>query len=93
MKTDPCPYLVKYLNGVIKKKTKAIDIFNSDKKGVIKIVIKLNPQEIWTMVRNKYVISIYHGGLHSILILIIHFFSAFKVSKTFVLSLRTSVKS
>ena len=34
MKTDPCPYLVKYLNGVIKKKTKVIDIFNSDKKGV-----------------------------------------------------------
>ena len=28
---DPCPYLVKYLTDVLKKKTKVLDIFNIEK--------------------------------------------------------------
>ena len=35
--TDPCPYLVKYSLDVFKKKTKVLDIFNTDKKCFIKI--------------------------------------------------------
>ena len=31
LKTDPCPYLVNYSLDVLKK-TKALDIFNTDKK-------------------------------------------------------------
>ena len=31
LKTDPCPYLVKYSIDVLKKKTKVLDIFNTDK--------------------------------------------------------------
>ena len=29
LKTDPCPYLVKYSLDVLKKKTKFLDIFNT----------------------------------------------------------------
>ena len=35
-KTDPCPYLDKYSLDFLKKKTKAFDNFNMDKKGLIK---------------------------------------------------------
>ena len=35
-KTDPFPYLVKYSIDVLKKKTKVLDIYNTDKKCVIK---------------------------------------------------------
>ena len=43
MKTDPCPYLVKVSPGVLKKKTKVLDMFNTDKKFVIKINVKSSP--------------------------------------------------
>ena len=36
LKTDPCPYLIKYLPDALKKKTKVLDIFNMDKKCTIK---------------------------------------------------------
>ena len=32
-----CPHFVKYLPGVLKKDTKVLDIFYTDKKGFIKI--------------------------------------------------------
>ena len=32
MKTNHCPYLVKYLFDLIKEKTKVLDTFNTDKK-------------------------------------------------------------
>ena len=32
LQTDPYPYLVKYSPDVLKKKTKVLDIFNTDKK-------------------------------------------------------------
>ena len=47
LKTDPCPYLVKYSLVVLKKKTKISDIFNTNKKYFIKNNIKSSPQEIW----------------------------------------------
>ena len=46
MKTDPCPYLVKYSLDVLKKKIKVLDIFNADKKSFIKNNIETNPQKI-----------------------------------------------
>ena len=36
LKTDPCPYLVKYSLDILKKKTKVLDIFYTDKKCFIK---------------------------------------------------------
>ena len=36
LKTDPCPYLVKYSHDVLKKKTNVLDIINTDKKYFIK---------------------------------------------------------
>ena len=39
-KTDLCPYLVKYSVDVLKKKTKVLDILNTDKKCFIKNNIK-----------------------------------------------------
>ena len=47
MKTDPCPCLVKYSLDVLKKKTKVLDIFNTDKKCLMKINIELSPPESW----------------------------------------------
>ena len=35
LKTDPCIYLVKYSVGVLKKKTKVLDILDTDKKCFI----------------------------------------------------------
>ena len=46
VKTDLCPYIVRYSPGVLKK-TKVLDIFNADKKCIMKINIESNPQEIW----------------------------------------------
>ena len=54
LKTDPCPYLVKYPLGVLQKKTKVLDIFNTDKKCFIKINIESNPPEIWIRIRFHY---------------------------------------
>ena len=31
VKTDPCPYLLKYSPDVLKKKTRVLDIFHTDK--------------------------------------------------------------
>ena len=44
LKTDPCPYLVKYAIDVLKKKTTKFDIFNTDKN--MKINIESSPPEI-----------------------------------------------
>ena len=46
-KTDPCPNLVKYSLVVLKKKTKVLDIFDTDKICFIKSNIESSPQEIW----------------------------------------------
>ena len=43
MKTDPCPYLVKYSPDVLMKNTKGVDILNVDKKCFIKIKIGSSP--------------------------------------------------
>ena len=43
---DPCLCLDKYSLDVIKKKTKVLDIFNTDKKCFIKNNIDSSPQEI-----------------------------------------------
>ena len=47
MKTDPCPFLVKYSPEVLKKKRKVLDVFYRDKKYFIKIIIESGSQEIW----------------------------------------------
>ena len=36
---DPCPYIVKYSFDILKKKTKVLDIFDTDKKCLMKINI------------------------------------------------------
>ena len=51
LKTDPCPYLVKYLLDVLKKKTKVLDILNTDEKCIKKINIESSPSEIWIRIR------------------------------------------
>ena len=51
MKTDPCPYLVKDSPDVIKKKTKVLDILNTDKKYTKKMKVESCPQEIWIRIR------------------------------------------
>ena len=47
-KTDPFPNLVKYSPGILKKKTKVLDIiiFNTDKTCFIKINVESSPREI-----------------------------------------------
>ena len=47
LKTDPCPFLVKYSLDVLKKKTKVLDISNIDKKWIMKINTESSPPEIW----------------------------------------------
>ena len=42
-KADPCPYLVNYSLDVLKKKTKVLDIVNTDKKCLIKNNIESSP--------------------------------------------------
>ena len=51
VETDPCPYLVKYLPCVLMKKTKCSDIFNADKKCLIRINIESSSCEIWIRIR------------------------------------------
>ena len=46
VKTDPCPYLVKYSPDVLKNNTKDFDIFNKDKKCFIKINVESSPHGI-----------------------------------------------
>ena len=46
VKTDHCPYLIMYSPDVLRKKTKVLDIFNTDKKYFIRINVKSSPQEI-----------------------------------------------
>ena len=48
---DPCPYLVKYSLDVLKKKTKFLEIFNTDRKCFIKRDIESNPPEKWIRIR------------------------------------------
>ena len=50
-KTNPCPYLVQYSPDVLKKKTKVLYIFDTDKKCFIKNNIESSPQEIWIRIR------------------------------------------
>ena len=51
MKTDPCPYLVKYSPDVLKKKKKVLDFFNTNKIFFIKINVESSPQEILLRIR------------------------------------------
>ena len=50
-KTHPCPYLHIYSHDVLKKKTKFLDIFNTDKNNFIKNNIEASPREIWIRIR------------------------------------------
>ena len=50
-KTDHCPYLHIYSHDVLKKKTKFLDIFNTDKNNFIKNNIEASPREIWIRIR------------------------------------------
>ena len=45
--TDPCPNLVRYLPDFLKKKTKVLDVLDTDKRCFIRINIKSRPQDIW----------------------------------------------
>ena len=47
---DPCPYLFKYSFNVLKKKTKVLDILNTAKNVVLKL-IQSSPPEIWIRIR------------------------------------------
>ena len=47
LKTDPYPNLVKYSLNVLKKITKALDFFNTDKSCFLKINVELSPLGIW----------------------------------------------
>ena len=58
LKTDPCPYLAKYSLDVLKKKTKVLVIFNTDKKCFLKINIESSPPEIWISIH-------FHNGSRS----------------------------
>jgi hypothetical protein len=48
---DPCLYFFEYSPDVLKKKTKVLDIFNTDKKCFMKINIETSPLEIWIRIR------------------------------------------
>ena len=50
-KTDHCQYLIKCSLEVLQKKTKVLDIFDTDKKYFMKINIESNPPEIWIRIR------------------------------------------
>ena len=47
MKTVPCLYFYEYSPDVLKKKSKVLDIFYTDKKCFMKINIESSPPEIW----------------------------------------------
>jgi hypothetical protein len=51
LKSDPCLYFFEYSPDVLKKKTKVLDIFNTDKKSFMKINIESIPPEIWIRIR------------------------------------------
>ena len=67
LKTDPC--LIKYSPDVLLKKTKYLDIFNVDKKYLIKINIESSPWEIWIKIRFLEIIK----GSSSLRSTLIHF--------------------
>ena len=46
-KTDPYPNLFEYSPDILKKKTKVLDIINTDKTCLIKISVESSTQEIW----------------------------------------------
>ena len=46
-KKVPYPYLVIYSPDVLKKKTKVLDISNTNKKCFVQINIESSPQETW----------------------------------------------
>ena len=58
LKTDPCPYLIKYSLDVLKKKTKVLDILNTNKKCLIQINIESSSSEIWSMFSQQIQIPI-----------------------------------
>jgi hypothetical protein len=49
--TDPCLYLFDYSPEVLRKKTKVLDFFNTDKKCFLNINIESSPPEIWIRIR------------------------------------------
>ena len=49
--TDPCLYFFEFSPDVLKKKTKVLDIFNTDKKCFIRINIESSPPKIWIRIR------------------------------------------
>ena len=51
VKTDPCLYFFEYSPDVLKKKKNVLDIFNTYKKGFMKINIETSPPEIWIRIR------------------------------------------
>ena len=51
LKNRSLSYLVKYSFDILKKKTKVLDIFNTDKKCFMKINIESSPPEIWIRIR------------------------------------------
>ena len=67
--TDPSLYFLEYSPDVIKKKTKVLDIFDTEKKSFLKINIESSPLEIWIRIRfleiNGYP-SLDYSTIHSI---------------------------
>ena len=51
VKTDPGLYVYEYSSDVLKKKTKFLDIFDTNKKCVMKITIESSPTDIWIRIR------------------------------------------
>ena len=51
LKTDLCLYFFKYSPDVLKKKTKVLDILNTNKKCFMKINIEPSSPEIWIRIR------------------------------------------
>jgi hypothetical protein len=46
---NPCLYFFEYSYDVLKKKIKVLDIFNTDRKCLMKIDIESSPPEIWIL--------------------------------------------
>ena len=51
VKTDPCLYLFRHSPDVLKKKTRVLDIFNTDKKCLINTNIESSPQDLQIRIR------------------------------------------
>ena len=60
VKTDPCLYFFEYSPDALKKKTKVLDIFNTDQKC---FNIETSPPEIWIRIR-------FHNGSGSLSLII-----------------------